>query len=58
MAADDRLTIGDVAARLGVSVDTVRRVRRDDLPWQVTPGGHRRYAAEDVETYLAELDTR
>jgi excisionase family DNA binding protein len=54
----DTLTIGQVAAILNVSDDTVRRIPRDSLWWKLTPGGHRRYAAEDVAAYLERLEAR
>ena len=49
--AKDGLTVGAVAARLGVAPETVRSWgRRYGLtPSGRTAGGHRRFAAEDVE---------
>lgn len=45
------LSIGDVATRLGVSIDTVRRWERDGkIAAFRTPGNQRRFRELDVET--------
>lgn len=44
------LTIGEVARRSGLSVDTIRRYcSQGKLPYVRTPGGQRRFRAEDVD---------
>ncbi|NLE21423.1 MAG: GAF domain-containing protein [Actinobacteria bacterium] len=51
------LRVGDVAAALGVSANTVRRwtdVGR--IASYRSPGGHRRYLAEDVYALISEQD--
>lgn len=50
-----RLTSGDVASRLGIDRSTVLRIPRLQLDYAVTPGGHRRYRAEDVRTYARDV---
>jgi DICT domain-containing protein len=54
------LTIGDVAARTGVSVATLRMWEtRYGIPVpHRLPGGHRRYTERDVEIVLAALRAR
>ncbi len=50
------LSIGQVAERLGVSVDVVRSLdERGELKARRTPGGHRRYAPADVDRVKARL---
>lgn len=47
---EDLLWIGEAAAILGVSAETVRNwTNAGKLAAVVTPGGHRRYRREDVE---------
>lgn len=47
---DALLTAGDVAARFGVSRNTIDHwVQRKWLPVFRTPGGHRRFRRADVE---------
>ena len=47
---DKLLSIGQVAKRLGVSVDVVRSLEeRGELKARRTPGGHRRYLPADVD---------
>lgn len=47
------LAIGETAARLGVSVATIRRWdERGALPSVRTPGGQRRFRRADVEALL------
>ncbi len=44
----------DVAAALGISVDTVGKYARDGLiPFAKTPKGHRRYNVDEVRAVLA-----
>jgi excisionase family DNA binding protein len=48
-------TTGDVAKLLGVSDRTVVNwVRAGQLSAFTTPGGHRRFRASDVETFLEQ----
>lgn len=53
--AGDDLTSGGVAAILRVHASTVTRIPRERLPFDLTPGGHRRYRREDVDRYVTEL---
>lgn len=49
-----RLTTTQVARRLGVSPETVRRaVNSGAIPATLTPGGHRRITLADAEAALA-----
>ncbi len=51
------LTTSEVARRLGVSLGTVRRwADHGHLPTYRTPGGQRRFSAEDVEAFVASLE--
>src|SRR6266566_7529659 len=51
---DKLLSIGQVAKRLGVSVDVVRSLdERGDLKGRRTRGGHRRYLPADVDRVIA-----
>lgn len=53
------LTISQVAGRLGVSLGTVRRwADHGHLRSYRTPGGQRRFSAEDVEQFVASLERR
>ena len=53
------LTISQVAARLGVSLGTVRRwADHGHLRSYRTPGGQRRFSAEDLEQFVASLERR
>jgi excisionase family DNA binding protein len=46
------LTISEAAELLGVHPSTLRRWTDDgDIPAMVTPGGHRRFAQEDLERF-------
>ena len=49
---DVHLTIGPLAARFGVSPETLRVWEQKGLmpPARRTPGGHRRYGSEHVAT--------
>lgn len=50
------LTIGQTARRLRLEVDTVRRLERAGLIKAArTAGGHRRFAAEEVERYRRNI---
>jgi len=45
----------DVAKIIGVTSMTVRRISdKGELPFNVTPGGHRRYRREDVREYCIQ----
>ncbi|WP_396659531.1 MerR family DNA-binding transcriptional regulator [Microbacterium sp.] len=47
------LSIGEVAAKLGVAVSTVRNWDSDGKLRSVrTPGGHRRFLADQVDALL------
>lgn len=48
------LSSGEAARYLRVSRDTVTRIPRDRLNYEMTPGGQRRYRREDVERYAEE----
>jgi excisionase family DNA binding protein len=49
------LTIGQAAERLGVHPTTLRRWADDgELPIMVTPGGHRRFAVDEVDRFKEE----
>ena len=59
-APEDLLTIGEAAALLGFSASSVRRLGRDRLPYQTTPGGplrkgRRLYRRGDVEALRTKL---
>lgn len=48
-------TSSQVAAALGVSTSTIGyHARRGELPFDTTPGGHRRYDIDEVRRVLAE----
>lgn len=52
---EDRLRLGEAAALLGVSADTVRRwADAGRLPVELTPGGQRTVARADVARLAAE----
>lgn len=47
------LSVGEAAARLGISTDTLRRWERDGRITSLrTPTNHRRYAVADIDTLL------
>jgi putative resolvase len=49
------LSVGDAAALLGVHTDTLRRWEKvGRLTGYRTPGGHRRYAVDELESILTE----
>jgi excisionase family DNA binding protein len=49
------LTIGQAAERLGVHPTTLRRwADEGDIPIMVTPGGHRRFAVDEVDRFREE----
>lgn len=51
------LPIGEAAQRLGLSVDTVRRLEREGkLKAERTKGGHRRFRPEVIETFRRNKD--
>lgn len=51
------LSVSQVAHRLGVSIGTVRRWSDDGyLEGFRTPGGQRRFNAEQVEAFVASLE--
>src|SRR5437867_498542 len=53
------LSVGEVAAMAGVSVDTVRTWDRQHiLPARRSPGGQRRFHIEDVELFLHQREGR
>lgn len=48
------LSVKDVANRLGVNVNTVKRIHPKDLPYfRVTNRGDRRYYEADVDKYIS-----
>jgi len=56
--AEAPLTIGQVAARLGVSADTVRRMEASGvLIPKRTSGGQRRYSLRDVERVACQAES-
>lgn len=51
------LTASEAARALGVSLSTVRRWSDSGaLPGYRTPGGQRRFSAEQIEAFLASLE--
>jgi excisionase family DNA binding protein len=55
---DRLLTARQVAARLGLSAETILRwTRRSDLPGFKLPGGAIRYREADIDAWLAEHAT-
>ncbi|HID88924.1 MAG TPA: helix-turn-helix domain-containing protein [Anaerolineales bacterium] len=47
------LTLGEAARLLGVHPTTLRRwSERGEIPYLRTPGGHRRFLREDLETFV------
>lgn len=47
------LTTAEVAGQLGLSPSTVQKyARRGDIPFEMTPGGHRRYNLDEVRRSL------
>ena len=48
------LTASDVAAELGLHIDTIRRMPENVLPVYRTNGGHRRYKESDVARLQGE----
>lgn len=49
------LSLGEAARQLGVSSPTLRRwADQGAITHIVTPGGHRRFAASDIERFLSE----
>ena len=57
--AEQLLTTGDAARRLGVSTEFVRKlVRSGRLPEHRTQGGQHIFSADDVEALVAERSAR
>jgi len=57
--ADGLLTMRQVAERLGLHPNTVRRIKPEALPFhRVVERGDRRYRVEDVDAYVAETTAR
>jgi hypothetical protein len=55
MEMDEPLETSEVARRLGVHPNTVKRIAPEDLPYfRVGGRGDRRYMARDVERYVQE----
>jgi excisionase family DNA binding protein len=53
------LTLSEAAQRLGVHVNTLRRwTEQGRVPFITTLGGHRRFAATDIETLLMQQQGR
>ena len=49
------LSIGEAAERLGIHPSTLRRWADDgDIPFMITPGGHRRFSAEEIDRFKDE----
>ncbi|AMS03118.1 excisionase and transcriptional regulator [Gordonia phage Obliviate] len=54
-AADDRLSVGEAAGLIGISVDTLKRWERAGrISSTRTPTGHRRFRRSDVEALLTD----
>ena len=52
----DTLSTSEVSRLLRVSDETVRRLaERGELKFQTTPGGHRRFARNAVQEYIAKV---
>ena len=53
------LTIGQTAKRLGLEVDTVRKLERTGrIKAARTTGGHRRFTVEEVDRYRRDAKAR
>ena len=53
--AHSLLTIGEAARRLGVHISTLRRwADNGDIPYSLTPGGHRRFDPAEVAAFLEQ----
>jgi aminoglycoside phosphotransferase (APT) family kinase protein len=52
----ESMTSGQVAAALRLSISTVHRIPRDQLPYGLTPRGHRRYLLRDVRAYAVTVE--
>ena len=49
------LTLSQAAAQLGVHSTTLRRwADNGDIPFMLTPGGHRRFSSADIRTFSKE----
>lgn len=52
---DQWLTLGEAARRLGIHTNTLRRwADEGHIPHNLTLGGHRRFAIDDIDTLLAQ----
>lgn len=58
-ASEEWLTLGQAAERLNVHATTLRRWANDgEIPVMLTPGGHRRFAASEVERFARQRHGR
>lgn len=57
MSEDEYLPIGEAAALIGVSVDTLRRWEREErIKALRLPTGHRRFKRSDIEALIREKE--
>jgi excisionase family DNA binding protein len=55
LSTDSNLGPSDVAKLLGVTSMTVRRLSdKGELEFRITPGGHRRFARKDIQSFCDE----
>jgi excisionase family DNA binding protein len=58
-ASEEWLTLGQAAERLNVHATTLRRwANNGEIPVMLTPGGHRRFAASEVERFARQRHGR